>query len=218
MSLIVEDLSCRRAGHLVFAGLSFRLAPGEIRLLRGPNGVGKSSLLRMLAGLVPSAAGGISLDGVEPRDLDAWVERVAYAGHLDAIKPQLSVAENLRFWATLGGGGGAKDALEAFGLTAIAGRPAHACSAGQKRRLGLARLLVGPRRALWLLDEPTVALDLASVQRFSDAVAAHAAGGGLALIATHVDLPLAAGPDLVLTAPEPAAVPTSDPFLEGAFA
>ncbi len=221
MPLMVEDLSCRRDGRLVFAGLSFGLADGEARLLQGPNGVGKSSLLRTLAGLVPAAGGRITLDDTDPAETDLWAERVAYAGHLDAVKPQLTVEENLRFWAAVHGTAAVAPALEAFDLAAIAGRPAHACSAGQKRRLGLARLLLA-RRRLWLLDEPTVALDRAAVARLLGVVSDHLAAGGMALVATHVDLALTAAPPVVL-APPPAGrthpgAPADDPFLEGAFA
>jgi heme exporter protein A len=221
MPLTVEDLSCRRAGRLVFAGLSFGLADGEARLLQGPNGVGKSSLLRTLAGLVPAAGGRIALDDARPADADAWAERVAYAGHLDAVKPQLTVAENLRFWAEIHGARSIAPALEAFDLAAIADRPAHACSAGQKRRLGLARLLLAERR-LWLLDEPTVALDRAAVGRLLAVVTAHLASGGMALVATHVDLALPSAPPLVLVPPSAGRTrhggSADDPFLEGAFA
>jgi heme exporter protein A len=217
-SLTVEDLACRRDGRRVFSGLSFGLARGEVRLLRGPNGVGKSSLLRTLAGLLPAAAGRVAMDGMTPDDVDAWTERVAYAGHLDAIKPQLTVAENLRFWADLFGAPAIEPALAAFDLAGIAGRSAHACSAGQKRRLGLARLLLAPRR-LWLLDEPTVALDAAAVARFTRIVADHLAGGGMALVATHVDLALRAGPAIVMAPETPGAERgAADPFLDGAFA
>jgi heme exporter protein A len=219
MSLTVDSLSCRRDGRIVFADLSFTLGPGEVRLLRGPNGIGKSSLLRTLAGLVPPASGHVTLDGLTPRDADAWAERIAYAGHLDAIKPQLTVAENLAFWARLHGTPSIAAALEAFDLGLLADRPAHACSAGQKRRLGLARLLLA-RRDLWLLDEPTVGLDAAAVVRFGAAVAAHAAAGGMALVATHVALGVETGPPLVMVPPPRGAPEASpeDPFLAGAFA
>ena len=170
MALRVVDLACTRAGRPVLAGLGFELAAGEALLLRGPNGAGKSTLLRALAALLP-ATGRIELDG-QPLDADTAPERVAYAGHLDAIKPQLTVAENLGFWSALLGGGGIGAALAAFDLAPLADRPAHLLSAGQKRRLGLARLPLAPRR-LWLLDEPTVSLDAASVARLTAAVAAH---------------------------------------------
>lgn len=213
----VTDLACRRDGRLIFSGLSFHLAPGEARLLRGPNGVGKSSLLRVLAGLVPPAAGRVTLDGITPRDADAWAEQVAYAGHLDAVKPQLTVAENLRFWSGILGARDIAPALASLDLAAIADRTAAACSAGQKRRLGLARLLLAERR-LWLLDEPTVALDAATVARFTRIVAAHLADGGMALIATHVDLDLPAGPPLVMAPPARGDDVGADPFLAGNFA
>jgi heme exporter protein A len=218
MSLEVRNLSCRRDGRLVFVGLSFALRAGEARLVRGPNGAGKSSLLRVLAGLVPAASGQVTLDGASPRSADAWAERVAYAGHLDAVKPQLTVQENLRFWAALHGTPAVPAALAAFDLTKIADRPAHACSAGQKRRLGLARLLLAPRQ-LWLLDEPSVALDTRAVARLSGVVQDHLSGGGMALIATHVDLDLPAAEPLVLD-PAAADMPAedADPFLQGAFA
>ena len=213
MGLTVTDLSCTRGGRLILDGLSFALSPGETLVLRGPNGAGKSTLLRALAGLLP-ASGRVAIDG---RSLgrEARAEAVAYAGHLDAIKPQLTVAENLRFWAGLFGGDPAP-ALAAFGLGPLADRPAHLLSAGQKRRLGLARLLVAPRR-LWLLDEPTVALDADAVARLLAALRAHSAAGGLAVVATHGPLPLAPARELVL-APEAASARSADPFLAGAWA
>jgi heme exporter protein A len=210
MGLSVSDLTCIRGGRTVIGGLGFELADGEVLIVRGPNGAGKSTLLRALAGLLP-ATGRIVLDG-RPRadDPDAHAERVAYAGHFDAVKPQLTVAENLAFWAALYGGEPAL-ALDASGLGAIAGRPAHLCSAGQKRRLGLARLLLAQRR-LWLLDEPTVALDAESVARLTAAVRAHCAAGGLAVIATHAALDLGPADELTL-APEA----IDDPFLAGTW-
>ena len=214
MGLTVTDLSCTRGGRLVLHGLSFALAPGETLILRGPNGAGKSTLLRALAGLLP-ASGRIEIDG-RPAGRDARAEAVAYAGHLDAVKPQLTVAENLAFWAGLLGGDPAP-ALAAFDLGPLADRPAHLCSAGQKRRLGLARLLLAPRR-LWLLDEPTVALDAEATARLLAAIRAHAAAGGLTIVATHVPLDLA--PAELTLAPETAADAraAADPFLAGPWA
>lgn len=232
MELTVEDLACRRAGRLVFAGLGFAVPAGRAAALRGPNGSGKSSLLRVLAGLCPPASGTARLDGLDlRRDGEAWRERVALAGHLDAVKPALSVRENLAAWALFHGlpAARADAALERFGLAGLAGDPAHWCSAGQKRRLGLARLLV-TQRPVWLLDEPTVSLDAASTAVFAQAVAEHCAAGGLALAATHV--PLGFGMDEIVmpeqartgagapsaAAPEPAAGGAADPFLSGDWA
>ncbi len=189
MGLEVENLRCVRGGRLVLDGLGFSLAAGRALMLRGPNGAGKTTLLRVLAGLVPFE-GTMRLEGISPQDRDGWDERVAYAGHLDAVKPQLSVAENLEFWAGLFGGA-PPAAMAAMNLTALADRPAGMCSAGQKRRLGLARLLLA-RRDLWLLDEPTVSLDTASAAALIGAVTAHLDSGGMAVIATHTDLGLRA--------------------------
>ncbi len=177
MELTVSDLTVARGGVPVLAGVSFRLAAGEAALLRGPNGSGKTTLLRTLAGLQPPLAGTVSIPP----------EEVAYAAHADGLKPTLSVAENLGFWAAVYGTRGVAEAMARFRLDDLARRPAGALSAGQKRRLGLARLLVTGRK-VWLLDEPTVSLDAGSVALFADAVRAHLAGGGLALIATHIDL------------------------------
>ncbi|HVH02576.1 MAG TPA: heme ABC exporter ATP-binding protein CcmA, partial [Amaricoccus sp.] len=143
MGLIVSDLSCVRGGRRVLAGVGFALVAGETLILRGPNGAGKSTLLRALAGLLP-ASGTIALDG-RPLDADGLAEAVTYVGHLDAVKPQLTVRENLRFWAGLAGGT-VEAAVAGFDLAALADQPARLCSAGQKRRLALARLLVAPRR------------------------------------------------------------------------
>ena len=181
MELAVSDLTVARGGVPVLAGVSFRLGGGEAALLRGPNGSGKTTLLRTLAGLQPPMAGEVS---VPP-------EEMAYAAHADGLKPTLTVAENLAFWAAIYGTGETRGAMERFRLTELARRPAGALSAGQKRRLGLARLLVTGRK-VWLLDEPTVSLDTASVALFADAVRGHLAEGGIALIATHIDLGLEA--------------------------
>ena len=222
MELVLEQLACRRGGRAVFAGLDFRLAGGSAALVRGPNGAGKSSLLRIVAGLLPAAAGDVRLGGVSlARDRSGLQERVALAGHLDAVKPALTVAENLGFWAGIMGDGRgeargrAAAALDRFGLGPIADRPAGQCSAGQRRRLGLARLLVA-ERPVWLLDEPTVSLDAASTALVAELVREHARGGGLALIATHIDLGLGPLPVLEMAAPRPQpAAAGRDAFLEG---
>ena len=177
--LIVTDLACARGGLTVLENVSFDVAAGEALVLRGPNGSGKTTLLRTLAGLQPAVTGGF----------DGAGEAAAYAGHADGLKGTLSVAENLTFWAGLFQGPGIDAALEAFDLLSLRDRAAQSLSAGQKRRLGLARLLV-TGRPLWLLDEPTVSLDAASVQMFADAVRRHLQTGGAAVIATHIDLGL----------------------------
>jgi heme exporter protein A len=181
VELVVSDLTVARGGVPVLSGVSFRVGAGEAALLRGPNGSGKTTLLRTLAGLQPPLAGEVS---VPP-------EEVAYAAHADGLKPTLTVRENLAFWAAIYGTGSVAEAMERFRLGDLSRRAAGALSAGQKRRLGLARLLVTGRK-VWLLDEPTVSLDVASVALFAEAVRGHLAGGGLALIATHVDLGLEA--------------------------
>lgn len=213
MALIAEGVEVERGGRLTLAAPDFRVAAGEAALVTGPNGAGKSTLLRALAGFSPPARGRIALEG--GGDL---ADCAAYAGHLDAVKPVLSVRANLAFWAKLYGAGGDVDAaLARFALAHIADAPAAYCSAGQKRRLGLARLAVTARR-LWLLDEPTVSLDADSVRAFAEIVAAHCASGGLAVVATHQDFDLPGGPRIALRPPEAAAAMESDPFLAGAWA
>ncbi len=188
-------LCCRRGLRAVFAGVAFDLGAGDALVLTGPNGSGKSSLLRVLAGLSPASAGEVLWSGAPVGwDDEAHRARLAYLGHSDAVKPALSVAENLDFWIALGGGGGesgaARDqALRRFGLMALAHLPARYLSAGQRRRLSLARVAAAPR-ALWLLDEPSVGLDVEAQAALLAAIAAHRADGGIAVVSTHAALAL----------------------------
>jgi heme exporter protein A len=184
MRLSGENLTCVRGGREVFAGLSFSLSAGEALVVTGRNGAGKSSLLRMIAGLVAIAAGTVALNG---SDADAMPgEQAHYLGHLDAVKPSLSVSENLGFWTAYLGGlpGSVSDALEAVGLEPLAGLPAAYLSAGQRRRLSIARL-VAVGRPVWLLDEPTSALDQPSQQKLAELMRSHLASGGMIVAAAH---------------------------------
>ena len=189
-----RSLTCRRGERWVFAGLDFALPAGRALLLTGPNGSGKSSLLRVMAGLLPPAAGSLQWEGAPLRaEPEAHRRRLHFLGHLDAAKPVLSARENLAFWAALRGGETARDlldrALEGFDLSALAEVPARLLSAGQKRRLALARLLATPSE-LWLLDEPSVGLDSASVEALTAAMARHREGGGRIVVSTHLPLEL----------------------------
>ncbi|WP_298723362.1 heme ABC exporter ATP-binding protein CcmA [uncultured Ferrovibrio sp.] len=196
MTLTVEKLACIRGERQLFCNLSFRLAAGEALLLRGPNGSGKSSLLRILAGFLKPARGGIAWDGAAADDdTEAYSERLHYLGHQDAVKPQLSAEDNLLFWARLLGHDVAEaqakveDALTSCGLTRQRRLPGRYLSAGQKRRLALARFLITPA-SLWLLDEPTNALDAAAVEWFGGVLQKHRESGGLVILASHVPVPL----------------------------
>ncbi|MCE2748471.1 MAG: heme ABC exporter ATP-binding protein CcmA [Rhodobacter sp.] len=189
MELTVTDLACARGGVTVLAGVSLTLPAGRALVLRGPNGIGKTTLLRTVAGLQPAVSGRVL----------AAPESLTYAAHADGLKAALTTRENLAFWAAIHGQDGVDDALTALNLTALQDRPAQHLSAGQKRRLGLARLLV-TGRPVWLLDEPTVSLDAASVALFAEVLCGHLAKGGAALIATHVDLGLDEAAVLDLTA------------------
>ncbi|MCF2903494.1 heme ABC exporter ATP-binding protein CcmA [Octadecabacter sp. CECT 8868] len=187
MTLNVSDLTVVRGGVPVLAGLSFSVAEGQALVLRGPNGIGKTTLLRTLAGLQPAHEGSVDY----PEDTGA------YASHADGIKGQLSVKENLAFWAEIYGNSADESVYEAFDLVDLKDRIAGTLSSGQKRRLGLARLGVVGRKVLFL-DEPTVSLDGFSVKLFARWLSEdHLAKGGIAVIATHIDLGIEA-PELEL--------------------
>ena len=198
-------MTCVRGERMVFARLSFALSAGGALVLRGPNGSGKSSLLRLMAGLLAPAAGSLRRDGVPVSDdPEAHGVAVRYVGHLDAVKPVLSAAENLMFWSALHGVRGAAAtaaaataALERFGLSRLASTPGKLLSAGQKRRVNLARLLLSPSD-LWLLDEPVTALDRESILIVEEVIAEHRARGGMVAVSTHADIALPAAAALRL--------------------
>ena len=184
MQLTGDNLVCSRGGREVFRGVSFSLKGGEALLVTGRNGAGKSSLLRMIAGLVRIAGGTLALEGGEP---DGTIgEQAHYLGHLDALKTALTVAENLQFWSEFMGPatGDVAPALEAVDLAPLGDLPAAYLSAGQRRRLSIARLVAVPR-AIWLLDEPTSALDVASQTRLAGLMRRHLSSGGMIVAAAH---------------------------------
>ncbi len=196
MQIEASALAIERGGRIIFTNIGFRLGAGEALLVTGPNGAGKSSLLRALAGLLPLAKGRIAVAPEGGR----LAELCHYVGHDDALKPSLTVTENLEFWAALlaSGAGVAGDratkieaALTRLGLARIADLPAAYLSAGQKRRAALARLLA-VHRPLWLLDEPATALDAASQKVLGGMLAAHLDEGGMIIAATHAPLGLPA--------------------------
>jgi heme exporter protein A len=188
-TLTGRDLACRRGGRLVFARLSFALAGGGALVLRGANGSGKSTLLRLLAGLARAQAGRLAWNSEEiAAEPERHGRRVRLAAHLDAVKPSLSVRENLAFWARLIGAPARETerAIDAFALAPLAEVPARVLSAGQRHRVALARLVLG-RAPLWLLDEPANTLDDAALQLLAARIAEHRARGGMVVIASHGD-------------------------------
>ncbi|MFT7569201.1 MAG: heme exporter protein A [Paracoccaceae bacterium] len=182
-------LACIRSDRIVFAGLDFAVSPGGALILAGPNGSGKSSLLRLMAGIARPAAGNIVWQGVPvSEDPERFFAKMHYVGHRDAVKPALTVRENLAFHAAMrSGAADINAALDHVGLAPLADLPARMLSAGQTRRLTLARILATPA-PLWLLDEPTIALDYRAVDRLRAAIDAHRAGGGMIVASTNVPL------------------------------
>lgn len=178
--LAFEGVACLRGGRLLFEGQSFALAPGMAGLVTGPNGVGKSSLLRLAAGLLTPAAGTIARSG-----------GIAYAGEAAALDARRTLKEALRFWARIDGGTAADvlRGLDAMGIAALAEVPVRMLSTGQRKRAALARVIAG-RAAVWLLDEPGNGLDVAALDALAAAMAEHRAGGGIVLAATHQPLGL----------------------------
>jgi heme exporter protein A len=211
MYLTAVELACRRGGRDVFSGVGFTVGPGEALIITGRNGAGKSTLLRLVVGFLRPSAGSLRLAG---GDSELTIgEQAHYLGHQDAVKPSLSVGENLQFWAAFLGTASIKvpDALEVMGLGGISALPAAYLSAGQRRRLSIARL-IAVKRPIWLLDEPTSTLDAAAQDRLADLMRTHLSEGGLILAATHVALGLAGAKELRLSEvdPEPTSAAAAD--------
>jgi heme exporter protein A len=208
MRLTGANIAIERGGRRLFCGLSFAAAAGEALVVTGANGAGKSSLLRAIAGLLPIAAGAIVLEGGDGEQ--SVGEQAHYLGHADALKGALTAGENLAFWAAMLRGAGEPQtgkpgvvaALDRLGLAHVVDFPVNVLSAGQKRRVALARLLVA-YRPLWLLDEPTAALDAAARGRLREIMRAHLAAGGLVVAATHAPLGLDGARELALDAAGP---------------
>lgn len=192
ISLVVEGLSAKRGEDLIFHDISFLLAAGQALVVTGANGSGKSTLLRVLAGLLGAESGSVRLDGMSS-DIGHPRELCHYLGHRNAMKRELTVEENLSFWksfmgdSTGGYGTGVEEATEALGLGGISHLPFGYLSAGQQRRMAMAKLLVA-HRPIWLLDEPTAALDASADRLFAALVSRHLGAGGIVVAATHQPL------------------------------
>ena len=188
--LTVENLDCIRQEKRIFSDLSFQLQAGEVLWVKGRNGAGKSSLLRIVAQFLKPAAGRLLWQGTEiSEDPDAYLKSFEYIGHQDALKSALSPRENLQFWMQYRGSNGLTAALAALELNEIADYPARNLSAGQKKRSNLARLIACPS-PLWILDEPISSLDAHHIDLFRNLLKTHIENGGLALLATHQDIKL----------------------------
>ncbi|MER8572258.1 heme ABC exporter ATP-binding protein CcmA [Mesorhizobium sp. M1338] len=204
MRLIAENLGGERGGDTVFSGIGFALEDGQALVVTGPNGSGKSTLLRVIAGLLPVAHGSVKIEGVMTIEdggeaFPSVASACHYLGHQNAMKPALSVAENLHFWRDFNGEGqlGVEEALETVGLGGIGHLPFGYLSTGQRRRSAIAKLLVS-HRPLWLLDEPTAGLDKASEGRFAGLMTRHLEGGGIIVAATHLPLGISSAAELVM--------------------
>ncbi len=191
MRLTAENLTIERGGRVIVRDLSFAVGSGEALILSGPNGAGKTTLLRTIAGFLQPAAGTLHLEGGEPGAVTS--EHCHWVGHLNAVKGSLTVAENARFWvaysatANVGPSHGITEALRRFDLAPLADVPARILSAGQTRRLALARLMLTPK-PIWLLDEPTVSLDAPSQRLLTEVIDTHTSAGGIVIAATHIPL------------------------------
>ena len=188
MRLIAENLGGERGGEIVFSGVGFELDAGQTLIVTGPNGSGESTMLRIVAGLLPAAEGSVRLvDAGEA--FPSIASACHYLGHQNAMKTALTVTENLHFWQRFTGDPrlGVEEAMETVGLSGIGHLPYGYLSTGQKRRISIAKLLIN-HRPLWLLDEPTAGLDGASEERFAGLMTAHCAAGGMVVAATHLPL------------------------------
>ncbi len=197
-----DALGCRRGEALIFEAVDFALEPGDALWLSGPNGSGKSSLLRLMSGLLPPVQGNIAWNGAAiDADREAHRARQRYLGHLDAVKTHLTVAENLSFWAAYWGIApqAVEPALARLGIAHLAGAPARQLSAGQRRRTALARLALGAA-PLWLLDEPSAALDTDGIERLAGLIAEARAAGSIVIFSSHDTLPVPGLQQLTLAA------------------
>lgn len=204
LQLTVENLRCDRGGRRIFDNVSFGLSDGQALVVTGRNGAGKSTLLAILSGRLKPTGGKISLSGVSDRTLPECLHLI---GHKEALKTAMTARENLEFAASLLGDArlSAEDALEHVGLSHAAEMPVAYLSAGQKRRVALARLLVA-HRPLWLLDEPTSALDIASQQVLFELLNGHIRSGGMVIAATHQELPIDNLGELRIERPAPRSI------------
>jgi heme exporter protein A len=193
-----QSLTCHRGGRLLFTGVNINLSAGDALLISGRNGVGKTSLLRQLSGLVKPDEGRLNVNGTDADDdPERYRSHISYLGHRNALKPALTVSENINFWAKLRAGTSIDEALDALNITHLADTPVRLLSSGQKRRSALARLHACGA-SLWLLDEPSTGLDTASRQRLDAMIANHRGKGGMVIAVAHGDLQMADAKDLRL--------------------